>query len=144
MATGPSPSDNFVMRPRSLNRRLIHYTLHLPVLTKAAILLAVVMLGSTICSLGMSPDSAFANPNNPLNIYLVKFSWGWTLLAVAPITLTTAALYSGLYLGKVLRHLSRLAVSHVIWYTVTSLIVLLDSRVGTCEIEDITGAGPQT
>ncbi len=132
-----NPTTDYVLRPRSLTRRLLHYSLHLPARTKSIILLVVIFLGSTLSAFDMVPDSAFSDRNNPVNIYLVKFSWGWTLLVLVPVTFFSASLYTGLKLTKILQHLSRLAISHVIWYLVTSLIVLLDSSVGTCQVSNI-------
>ena len=140
MSTRPAhnrSTADFVFRPRSLARRCLHYTLHLPVETKALILLVIVLLGSVIHALDLSPYTNFADRNNPVNIYLVKYSWGWTLLVIAPATFFPAVLYSGLCWRTILRHLSRLVVSHLIWLSVTSLIVLLDSQVGTCEDDEI-------
>lgn len=137
MAT-QEPSSSFVFRPRSLARKLYHNTLHLPVPTKALILLLIVVLGSVLCAVDLSPDTHFADPKNPINVYLVKLCWGWTLLVVAPITFFSSVLYSGLQRKTILQHLGRLAVSHAIWMTVTSLIVLLDSSVGVCAVDDIT------
>lgn len=120
------------MRPQSLARRLLHYTLHLPVTTKVPVLVTVVVLLSSISSLGLSPDSWFAERNNPINTHLLKWSWGWTLLCLCPSVMITSCLYTGLDRLAVLRHFSRLLVAHCIWYSVTSAFVVLDSFVGQC------------
>ncbi len=132
-----SPDMDYILRPRSMTRRLLHHSLHLPSQTKAKILLVVVFLGSTLSAFDLVPDSAFSDRHNPVNIYLVKYSWGWSLLVLVPVTFFSASLYTGLKLTGVMRHMSRLFVSHVIWFSVTSLIVLLDSSVGSCEVNEI-------
>ena len=134
-----TPTTNYVLRPRSLSRKLLHYSLHLPTLTKALILLAIVLVGSTIYALDLSPESAFSDRHNPVNVYLVKYSWGWTLLIITPAAILSSSLYNGLNITNIFRHLSRLVVSHVIWFSVTSLIVLLDSSVGSCAVNEVTG-----
>ena len=127
-----------VLRPKSVMRKLVYNILHLPVPIKAPLLLLIVVLGSVLCAVDWSPESTFANRKHPLNVYLVKFSWGWTLLAVLPTVVFTSFLYSGLQLKTVLRHFGRVLIAHMIWSSVTSFFVFLDSLVGTCAIEEIS------
>lgn len=134
----PTPDQTFTIRPRSLVRRVLHKTLHLSVPSKSLILLTVVVLGSLLCAADLIPKTELANPKNPVNTYLVKLCWGWTLLLVVPASFFPSVLYSGLQRRVIIQHLCRLLVSHVVWMVVTSLIVLLDSGVGTCSAEEVT------
>lgn len=122
-----------VTRPYSLARKLLHYTLHLPVATKVPVLLTTVILLSSVSSLGFSPDSWLAERRNPINTHLLKWSWGWTLLCLCPSVMITSCLYTGLDRLSVLRHVSRLLVAHCVWYSMTSVFVVLDSFVGQCD-----------
>ena len=124
-------------KPRGFARKLIANTLYLPVQTKAVLLLAVVLLGSLLCAYSVVPESYFSNKHNQLNVFLVKFCWGWTLLCVLPSVLLGAFLYTALDWRQVLRHLGRAVVGHVIWLTVTTSFVSLDSYVGECSSVDI-------
>ena len=121
------------VKPRAVSRKLLHYTLHLPVATKVPCLLAMVVVLSAVASLDLSPYSWLAEPRNPINTHLLKWSWGWTLLCLCPSVMLTAFLYTGLDWRAALQHLARLLVAHCIWYCTTSVFVLVDSAVGTCE-----------
>ena len=50
--------------------------------------------------------------------------------------MVTSFLYSGFNLREVLRHFARLGVAHLIWMSVTSLFVIIDSYTGVCEDND--------
>ena len=121
-----------VVRPKSFVGKIVHGTLHLPVLYKALLLLAIVLLGSTLSAFELSPDSPFSDRHNPLNLYLVKLSWGWTLICIVPIVLVTSFLYSGLNFRMILRHFARLGVAHLVWMSTTTLFLVLDSYTGVC------------
>ena len=121
-----------IVQPKSLMRKIMHNTLHLSVLNKALLILIILLVGSTLCAYNLSPDSPFSDRHNPLNLYLVKLSWGWTLFCLTPIVMVTSFLYSGLDWRVVVQHFARLGVAHFIWFTVTSLFVAIDSYTGVC------------
>ena len=126
------------IRPKSLMRKIVHNTLHSPVLNKAILLLIIVVLGSTLCTFELSPETPFSDSRNPMNVYLVKLSWGWTLICIFPTILITSFLYTGFNFRVVLRHFTRLGIAHLIWLSVTTLFVVIDSYTGICiENEDI-------
>lgn len=120
-------------------RKFVCSTLHLPIPIKAPLLLLLVIFGSLLCSLSLVPESYFSDKNNPYNKYLVKYCWGWTLICVLPSVLFTSFLYSALKWRLVVKHFGRVAVAHVIWYTMTNFFVLLDSLVGVCSEETVMG-----
>ena len=121
-----------IVQPKTYMRKIVHGILHVPVLNKALLLLVIVLIGSALCEYDLSPDSSFSDRHNPLNVYLVKLSWGWTLICVAPTVLVTSFLYSGLNYRVILQHFGRLCVAHLIWIGATSLFVLIDSYTGVC------------
>ena len=125
-----------IVQPKTFLRKVIHGTLHAPVLNKALLLLSIVLLGSSLCTYELSPDSSLSDRYNPLNVYLVKLSWGWTLICIVPTVLVTSFLYSGLNYQVILRHFGRLGVAHLIWMSITSLFVLIDSYTGVCSDTD--------
>ena len=126
-----------IVQPKTFVRKIVHGTLHAPILNKALLLFAIVLLGSSLCAYELSPDSPLSDRHNPLNIYLVKLSWGWTLICIVPTILITSFLYSGLNFRVILRHFGRLGVAHLIWMCITSLFVLIDSYTGVCSNEGI-------
>ena len=120
------------IKPRFFARKFICNILHLPVSIKAQVLFAVALVGSLLCAVELNPESHFSDKKNPLNVFMVKLSWGWTLVCVLPAVLFTSFLYSGLQWGVIVRHFGRIGVAHVIWMIVTSLFLFLDSITGAC------------
>jgi len=127
-----------VVKHRSWVRRVICNVLHHSVPNKARVLFAVVLLGSLFCAIEMNPESHFSDKMNPLNLYMVKFSWGWTMLCILPAVLFSSFLYSGFQWDMIVKHFGRVVVAHVIWMTVTTLFVVLDSATGVCTSEGIS------
>lgn len=120
------------IQPKSVMRKLVHNTLHLSVLNKALLVLMIVLLGSALCAFDLSPETVLSDRHNPMNVYLVKFSWGWTLVCIVPIVMVTSFLYSGFDLKVVLQHFGRLGVAHLIWMSFTTLFVVIDGYTGVC------------
>eukprot|EP00079_Xenopus_tropicalis_P030724 XP_012826930.1 PREDICTED: fat storage-inducing transmembrane protein 2 isoform X1 [Xenopus tropicalis] len=99
---------------------------HCPVL-----LACIVLGGSLLKELSPLPDSYWNNKRNVLNVYFVKFSWGWTLWLLLPfIALTNYKLTRST--TKVLRRLSSLLVSTLIWYLCTNLFLYIENITGSC------------
>lgn len=126
--------------PTSLARRLANLVLHTPVPIKAQVLLAVVVLGSCLQASGVVPETVFSDKYNPINKYLVKFSWFWTSMWMFVTISITAALYCAFVVRDVLKHLGRIAVGHAVWFSITTIIEVLDNRVGECSTEGILTA----
>lgn len=124
----------------SLTERLSNLVIHAPVPIKAQAILAAVVLGSSLQASGVLPDTLFSDKYNPVNKYLVKFSWFWTCMWMFVTVSITSALYTAFTFKVVLRHLGRIAVSHVVWYSVTTMIEVLDNLVGECTMEEIISA----
>lgn len=123
-----------------LVKRVSNLVVHSSIPIKAQVIFVVVVLGSFLQASGVLPDTVFSDKYNPVNKYLVKFSWFWTCMWMLITISITSALYSALAVKAILRHLGRIAVSHIVWYSTTTLINWLDSYVGTCSMEGITSA----
>ena len=139
-STPVSASDCSSSGFHCLTRRLSNLIVHSSIPIKAQVILVVVVLGSSLQASGVLPDTVFSDKYNPVNKYLVKFSWLWTCMWMLIAVSVTSALYSALTFKVILRHLGRVAVSHTVWYSTTTLIELLDNSVGTCSKESITSA----
>lgn len=133
--------DTRVLRPaNTLVRKLLHYSVHLPVSSKAPVVMVTLLLLSFVAWLDLSPKNPWlSDKRNAVNFLLLKWSWGWSLLCLCPSVMLTAFLYSGLQWREVLRHFSRLLVAHCVWFSVTHAFVSLDSAVGACA--DRSGRG---
>lgn len=134
--TGSVTSTRLSARRRSF-RDLI---LHTPVSIKVPILLAIVVLGTACQAYGVvPPETVFSRRGNPINRYLVKLSWMWTLIFLIPAVSISSVLYSATY-RTALRHMGRVAVGHVTWYCTTWLIDSVDNGLGTCSVGGIKTA----
>lgn len=108
-------------------------------LFKSATILCLVLSGSILQHVAWTPIlSFFSDKQNFMNVYLVKWSWGWTLLCIVPTVVVMSVLYSGADLGGMLRHCSRLGVSHLLWFTVTSLFNCVNNFLGECSDKKFT------
>ena len=124
----------------SFVRKILLNTVHVPVSRKAPAIMAVVLLLSILSWLDVSPPSSWlSDKGNAVNSLLVKWSWAWSLLCLAPSVMLTAFFYSGLQWREVMGHFSRLLVAHCVWLLVTRAFVSLDSVVGVCS--DGSGRG---
>ena len=137
----------------TVSRRFINLTVHGSVLSKVQLLLAAVVAGSCLQAVGVVPSSSsaaasafFSSKTNPVNRYMAKFSWMWTLMwMVASISLPLFLLplrtrTNFLPLRDLLRHFGRAAVGHAVWYGVTTLIVVVENLSGDCSDETIATA----
>merc|ERR1711915_520231 len=61
--------------------------------------------------------SLMANAKNPLNLYFVKYAWGWTFTAVFLFMLLSNYLTSGTWISeRTVKSSCRLAVGTLVWY----------------------------
>ena len=126
-----------VTRPRTTTRKIVNFFLHSSPLKKAIVIAVIVVAGSALKELDVVPNTLFSSKNNPLNQYMVKLSWMWTLLFLLAAVTTTAPLYSALE-WKMTRHFLRVGVGHFIWYFGTHAITLLETSAGKCSEEEFT------
>jgi len=119
-------------KPKSLSRQFINTILQSSPLSKALVLGLIVLAGSTLKIFDVVPKTFFADKYNPLNQYMVKLSWLWTLTLILAATTFTAPLYSALDLRVTIKHFLRAAVSHVVWFVGTSVIDVVHQYSGNC------------
>ena len=108
----------------------------LPTYFKLAFYWFVVMVGSFIHDFQPLPQSYLSNKRNVLNVYFVKFGWGWTLLLLIPFISFTSSVYTSLNPFAILKHLSRMAVATWGWYFWVNLFVYIEELTGFCEGEE--------
>lgn len=102
-------------------------------------ILCLVLLGSILQQVSLIPRlSFFGDRENFINVYMVKWSWGWTLLCIAPTVIVMSFLYTGADLVGMVRHCSRIGVSHVLWFTLTSLFNLASKILGQCSEKEFS------
>ncbi|XP_066019652.1 acyl-coenzyme A diphosphatase FITM2 [Pocillopora verrucosa] len=108
----------------------------MPTCFKLALYWFVVVVGSFIHDFLPLPQSYFSNKRNVLNVYFVKFGWGWTLLVLIPFISLTSSVYTSLNPLAILKHLSRMAVATWGWYFWVNLFVYIEELTGFCEGEE--------
>ena len=119
----------------SIKSVLINAVLHSSSSTKCLVLLVLVLLGSPVYSFDLFQPTYFGNKRNFLNRNFAKLGWGWTLICIVPISLITSSLYTRLRVMATIRHFSRIAIGHAIFYCITILIVTnktLSESLGQC------------
>ena len=108
----------------------------MPTCFKLALYWFVVVVGSFIHDFLPLPQSYFSNKRNVLNVYFVKFGWGWTLVVLIPFISLTSSVYTSLNPLAILKHLSRMAVATWGWYFWVNLFVYIEELTGFCEGEE--------
>ena len=108
----------------------------MPTHFKVAFYWFVVVAGSFIHDFLPLPQSYLSNRRNVLNVYFVKFGWGWTLLVLIPFISFTSSVYTSLNPLAMLKHLSRMAVATCGWYIWVNLFVYIEELTGFCEGEE--------
>ena len=109
----------------------------MPTHFKVAFYWVFVVAGSFIHDFLPLPQSYLSNRRNVLNVYFVKFGWGWTLLVLIPFISFTSSLYTSLNPLAILKHLSRMAVATCGWYIWVNLFVYIEELTGFCEEETL-------
>ena len=108
----------------------------MPKLFKVPFYLFVVVVCSFIHGFQPLPQSYLSNKRNVLNVYFVKFGWGWTLLVLIPFISFTSSLYTSLNPLAILKHLRRMAVATCGWYIWVNLFVYIEELTGFCKGEE--------
>lgn len=105
---------------------------------KAALFSLLVFAFSSYSELYQLGEADGPSKDFPLNKYYVKYNWAWTLLFLLPTVSLTAILYTGMELKDTIRHLFRLLMNHLIWYSVTQAFLSYQRSVGTCSNESFS------
>ena len=104
--------------------------------SKAAFYWLIVIVGSFIHDFVPLPHSYFSNKKNSLNLYFVKFCWGWTFAVLFAFITSTSFIYSSCNLSAMLRHLCRLIVGTFGWYFWVNIFNYIEEVTGVCEGEE--------
>ena len=70
--------------------------------------------------------------DNFLNLYFVKFGWGWTLTVVGLYVAISSAIYTLMSATLMVKHLGRLVVSTAMWYLGTRGFNIIQELTGQC------------
>ena len=101
---------------------------------KIGIYLCGITIGSLFTDLFPMPRSAYlAGKNNFVNVYFVKYGWGWTFTILGIFIYMTSFVYCCGNQKLVRQHLSRLAFGTLSWYFSTSLFEHIEHITGFCD-----------
>lgn len=98
-------------------------------LTSYAILL---FFASLVTDYMPFPRTYFSNSDNVLNVYFVKYSWGWTLILTGSFMYLTTAAYCCGNRQQILRHFARLGIATAVWFIWTNLFSTIENATGQC------------
>lgn len=128
-----------VAEPTSVGKFIVILAMHLcrkvllvDTSTKLGIYICVITLVSLLVDLFPFPRTFFSDKRNPLNIYFVKWGWGWTCTLLGIFIYLTSHTYCGGDRKAINRHLSRLAVATSWWFICTRLFTHIQETVGHC------------
>ena len=83
-------------------------------------------------SASTTSSSYFANKDNAINVWMVKWGFGWTLFLLIPFVALTSHTY-GCGRPQALRSsMARLAISTVIWMTTVTVFERIKEMTGVC------------
>ncbi|XP_011402503.1 PREDICTED: FIT family protein CG10671-like [Amphimedon queenslandica] len=122
----------------SIVRPCLNTLLYSSPFLKAALFSLIVFAFSFYSELYELGEADGPSKDFPLNRYYVKYNWAWTLLFLLPTVSLTAILYTGMELKDAIRHLFRLLINHLIWYSVTQLFLSYQRSVGACSNKSIS------
>ncbi|XP_041061521.1 acyl-coenzyme A diphosphatase FITM2 [Carcharodon carcharias] len=116
--------DGFIWLLNGLHRAWIRRYL--------ALLFVLITLGGSLLKASQPPaESYFSNRRNALNVYFVKFSWGWTLGLLLPFVFT-----SNYFLQKdvlfAVRRITSCVVGTAIWFLSTRFFHIIENFTGEC------------
>ena len=79
-----------------------------------------------------SSSSFFANKDNAINVWMVKWGFGWTLALLIPFVALTTHTYGCGKPQALQRSLARLAISAVVWTTTVAVFERIEEMTGVC------------
>lgn len=95
---------------------------------KVGIYILFVFFGSILGDVLPIPSSYFSRKGNLFNVYFVKLSWGWTMAAVGSFVWLTSTVSSCGDKSKIQKHIARLVIATVMWFTWTASFNLIEER----------------
>lgn len=118
-----------------LCKKILFFDTHL----KIALYLGALFLLSLVADVLTFPKTYFSRSDNVFNQYFVKIGWFWTLLLTVPyVLLTSYTICCGNRRLIATRHLPRLLLATLAWYTWTTLFNIVETKYGKCNIKVYT------
>ena len=102
---------------------------------KLAIYVCGLTAGSVLTDIFPFPKSFLADKGFILNWLFVRYGWGWTCLLVGLFIYHTSFVYCCGNMTMVKKHLSRMAVSTVWWFTWTTVFDYIEQATGFCTVD---------
>lgn len=99
---------------------------------KVAIYCGTIFAISLIADFVTMPRTYFARSDNALNQYFVKWSWGWLLSVIVPWSVLTAYTIGCGRKPILLKHLARIVLATIAWFTWTKLFNYIETNYGRC------------
>ncbi|XP_067856645.1 acyl-coenzyme A diphosphatase FITM2 [Heptranchias perlo] len=97
-----------------------------------ALLLGLITLGGSVLKATQPlAESYFSNRRNVLNVYFVKFSWGWTVGLLLPFIFTSNYFVQRDVLFAV-RRLTSCVVGTAVWFLSTRIFHVIENFTGEC------------
>ncbi|XP_038659143.1 fat storage-inducing transmembrane protein 2 isoform X1 [Scyliorhinus canicula] len=104
----------------------------------APLLTLITLGGSLLKASQLVTESYFSNRRNALNVYFVKFSWGWTLGLLLPFVFTSNYFVQRDVLFAV-RRITSCVVGTAVWFFSTRLFHVIENFTGECyESQNVT------
>ncbi|XP_006816453.1 acyl-coenzyme A diphosphatase FITM2-like [Saccoglossus kowalevskii] len=121
----------------NMRRNIVREFVLLNPMKKALVYLAIVLVGSTIYEVTTPPKTLFADKNNYLNQYFVKWSWGWTLSALSLYIIPSSFVVRKGDIKRIAKDYFRLLVGTAQWFCWVKLFFWIEDLTGECY--DING-----
>ncbi|CAG9088129.1 hypothetical protein JYU34_021148 [Plutella xylostella] len=100
---------------------------------KIALYLGTLFLLSLVADVLTFPKIYFSRSDNLFNQYFVKIGWFWTLFLTVPyVLLTSYTTCCGNQRIILTKHLPRILIATVAWYTWTTVFNIIESKYGRC------------
>lgn len=103
---------------------------------KAIVYFLVVFVLSFVAPMFKLPRSYFAQKQNFLNLWFVKWGWAWTLFVLLPFMYMTISVYTAGRPTLMVKQLARLGVGHAIWYFCVNSFVGIEKRSRSCSVAE--------
>lgn len=114
------------------NRKHLQRLLIMKRSIKLTLLWVNFVIGSFIHDFIPIPQSYFSNTRNFFNVYFVKNGWGWTMVLLFAYISTLLIKQKIMQSITIYKHLSRLLVTTIIWYSFTTSFDVIENWTGTC------------
>jgi hypothetical protein len=105
---------------------------------KLLVSFTIIIIGSILKSMDLTPNSYLALKHNIFNRYFAKLGWAWTIGLLGPFIYLTL-IKDHNHWEIFTRHLVRLLIATGVWYIITFMFVNFESYTGQCKHADMRG-----